>query len=214
MRDVREDFRKRVAELGVCLRHIKKLDQKAGVDPLVFRALKAGCYVQAYNLIESTATQVVAAIFDHLKRAGISFDDVREELKTFVLKHAKMHEPRKLAALLQQVAPDLLSRSVDPEKLFSGNIDVRKLRQLAGEICYRSGAKGKTQYLLTIKNARNDLAHGSRSFVEVGRDVTMPELRDHVAAAVWHMRSTVENVEAYLNAKNYLVPRNTAIAGA
>jgi hypothetical protein len=64
--------------------------------------------------------------------------------------------------------------------LFSGNIDAREIRETAKSYGFSDKTDGmKTQNgndLLKIKTNRNDLAHGDKSFSDVGKDASAEEL--------------------------------------
>ncbi|MDJ0636882.1 MAG: MAE_28990/MAE_18760 family HEPN-like nuclease, partial [Xenococcaceae cyanobacterium MO_188.B29] len=96
----------------------------------------------------------------------------------------------------------------DKEKLFSGNIDARKIKQTA-EIygfSYKTDPK-KTQDgydLLKIKTNRNDLAHGFKSFEEVGRDASADELLQIKKRVICYLREILQNIETYISKQEYL----------
>ena len=71
---------------------------------------------------------------------------------------------------------------------------------------YKTNAK-KTKDgrdLLTVKTNRNDLAHGFKSFEEVGRDATADELLKIQKRVICYLREILKNVETYISNKEYL----------
>ena len=58
--------------------------------------------------------------------------------------------------------------------------------------------------LLTIKVNRNDLAHGIKSFIEVGRDKTADELLEIKDKTISYLRRILKNIEIYLDNQEYL----------
>lgn len=96
----------------------------------------------------------------------------------------------------------------DKEKLFSGNIDARKIRktsEMYGFSCKTNSQKTKDgSDLLTVKTNRNDLAHGFKSFEEVGRDATADELLEIKKRVISYLKGILENIESYLSNKEYL----------
>jgi HEPN superfamily protein len=61
------------------------------------------------------------------------------------------------------------------EELASGNVDARLIREIA-KLYGFSVPSMKSDELLTVKTNRNDLAHGQKSFAEVGRDFDVARL--------------------------------------
>ncbi|NJR66204.1 MAG: hypothetical protein HC772_14175 [Leptolyngbyaceae cyanobacterium CRU_2_3] len=96
----------------------------------------------------------------------------------------------------------------DKEDLFSGNLDGMKIRSTATEY----GFSHLTDYvktghgsdLLTVKINRNDLAHGFKSFTEVGRDKTADQLLEIKNKVVKYLKQILQNIEQYLYNEEYL----------
>lgn len=60
------------------------------------------------------------------------------------------------------------------------------------------------QNLLLVRETRNDLAHGIKSFEEVGRDKTIDELLEIKEEVVEYLGQILENIQDYLDKKEYL----------
>jgi hypothetical protein len=212
----REDFEARVRELLAFIHHVERQSQESPQDdgPMIGQTLRAAAYLMTYNMVEATARNVVCAIFDRLSTERVSFDEVRTELKSVILRHARQKNPDELAPKLLLIATDIFIEAFDAEQLFGGNVDARELRKTAKMLGYSEHTHTDGAALLTIKTNRNDLAHGHKTFSELGRDVSVSELRQHVARAVWYMRAVLRNVEAYLVAGEYLAYSQSNPAGA
>lgn len=174
----------------------------------VFQTIKASALLLLYNLVESTATALVEAIFDEIRDGRHALSDVRREIRSIVYHRLKERTPEGDFVAMQDVAVEIVSVGFDRTKLFSGNVDARKIRETARRYGFSaeiSGLRVNTEHLLTVKNRRNALTHGAESFVEVGRNYTPGELMDierHVAS---YLDAIVKNVVVYLETKQYLV---------
>ena len=133
-----------------------------GIDPDLLKTLKASGFLLLYNLVESTMRNVIESVFDRLKRDGVSYDQIRPELKKIILKNLKNANPDIISKHTAAISVDIITAGFNKEKLFSGNIDQRKIRETASEY----GFSYETDYiigigndLLAIKANRNDLAH-------------------------------------------------------
>lgn len=211
MDTVREDFLVRVREVIACVQHVQKVSETAIDDSAhqTARSLRATIYLVAYNMVEATARNAICAIFDHLHGEKVSFDAVRRELKELVLTQVRKKKPNDLASRLGAIAVDIVCAAFEPEELFAGNVDARKLRETAGQLGYESNVRSDGSALLTIKDHRNDLAHGIKTFADVGRDVSMQDLRKQVASAIWYMRGVIRNIAAFVDGKKYLASNSS-----
>jgi hypothetical protein len=210
MRAVREDFRQRVHELAVYLQHVGQISEHAATikEHSTAKALRAGAYLLTYNLVEATARNAMTAVHDHLEIEGVSFDDLNLKLKRLILTQVRHRNPEKLAIAFGGIATDIVAVVFDPDHIFSGNVDARKLRESALQIGYRANRSAiagvAAASLRIVKDHRNDLAHGNKTFTEVGRDATVEDIRKHAVYAVLYMREVLRNVESYLKSGDYL----------
>ncbi|NEP89582.1 MAG: hypothetical protein F6K18_23635 [Okeania sp. SIO2C2] len=166
--------------------------------------LKASAYLLLYNLIESTMKDAIEAIFDELKNQGVSFDNIRPELQKIVLRNLKQKNPDKVLQKIVDISRDIITVGFDKEKLFSGNIDAKKIKEIAQEYGLSAKTKIDSSDLLTVKDNRNDLAHGIRPFAEVGKKISADELMEIKNKVVEYLRQILENIETYLDNQEYL----------
>jgi hypothetical protein len=54
-----------------------------------------------------------------------------------------------------------------------------------------------------MKN-RNDLAHGNKSFSEVGKDISIEDIRKVKEEVIAYIGQILNNIETYLDAREYL----------
>ncbi len=169
----------------------------------LFKTLKANGFLLLYNLIESTLKNAIEAIFDEFKGRAVTFDSCRSEVRKIVLKNLKKHDVDTLLPSITSISIDVLAATFRKEKLFSGNIDGRRIRGVAGEYGFQVPKK-KSDELLTVKTHRNDLAHGVKSFADVGRDfdvVRLEAIRNEVTV---FLEELLVNVADYINKQAYL----------
>ena len=182
--------------------------QIQSLDPELAKTLKANGFLLLYNLVKSTMRNAIEAIFEEFKNKSISFDQLKPEIKLIVLQNLKTPSPKKLYLTINQLSTDIITATFDREKLFSGNVDARLIKEIAEKygFSYQTDfTKTKNgQNLVVIKSNRNDLAHGIRSFEEVGRDKTIEELLKIKEEVVEYLRQILENIRDYLDNEEYL----------
>ncbi len=213
-----QDFNERSKEVGKYFIFLKSLEQGttklamegiAGkkvkeIDPELIKTLKASAFLLLYNLIESTMRDAIEEIFNELQNQGVSFDKIRPELKKIVIQNLKRRNPDKVLQKVVDISVDIITAGFDKEELFSGNIDTQKIKATAKEYGFSAKTKTDSSDLLTVKNNRNDLAHGIKSFAEVGKDKSADELIKIKKKVVKYLRQILENIEIYLENEEYL----------
>jgi hypothetical protein len=173
------------------------------------QTLKATGFLLLYNLIEATMRNGIEAIFTDITNKNISFDILKPEIQLIILDNVKKNKsPKNLLKNLNNISIDIISASFSSDKLFSGNVDSRKIKDIAGLYGFSCETDPlQTQNgndLLRIKNNRNDLAHGFKSFEEVGRGTNTEELLDIKDRVINYLQGIVENIEDYISKKEYL----------
>jgi hypothetical protein len=178
------------------------------VDPELLKTLKASGFLLLYNLVEATMKNVIEAIFDELKSEGVSYDEIRPELKKVVLRNLKKRNPDEIFSNIMEISVDIIAAGFNKRDLFSGNIDGKKIRETATEYGFSHSTDhvktGNGSDLLTIKANRNDLAHGVKSFSEIGRDKSADELLEIKSRVIRYLKQILKNIEIYLENKEYL----------
>lgn len=225
MEAVRSDFRKRVGEVNRYFRFVSHaamgnvnldFDQNGaaiipalGHDELV-KTLKATCYLVLYNLIEATMRGLVQRIFDEFRANGTRFDDCRSEIRRIILFNLRQRNPDKIMARLLDVARDMVTETFDAREEFLGTLDARAIRKTAARYGFDPPTEKTGWALYEVKNNRNDLAHGNKSFSDVGRDTTPDKLEQARKQTVVILFLTLRSVARYLQEQRYLSAHTAA----
>ncbi len=170
----------------------------------LMKTFKATCYLLLYNLVESTMRNAIEAIFDELSVQKVSFDDCREELRREILKNFKKRDMEKLLPKLLSLATDVTCKTFERSETFAGNLDARAIRATAKRFGFAEPTGRGYTLLQTVKDLRNDLAHGVKSFAEVGRNASPTDLENARNETVEILLKTLENIRAYLSNRDYL----------
>ncbi len=173
-------------------------------DEELLKTFKATCYLLLYNLVESTMRNAIEAIFDELKEKQASYDRCREELRREILKNFKRRDIDKLLPKLFSLARDIVHETFECTETFGGNLDARMIRSTANRFGF-AAPEGKYWMLQTVKNARNDLAHGVKSFADVGRNASPSDLELAQIQTIEILSKTLYNIKSYLQRQDYLI---------
>ena len=190
------------------------------------KILYATVYIQLYNLVEATVTRCLESVREAATVGGewypsdLSNELRREWVRTMAGTHRQLNEENRLKKAL-----DLFEELV-PEKPFAawsldrgggGNWDDTEIEGVSKRLgltllsrAARQAAKQPVRNergtMKLIKDLRNDLAHGSTSFVECGANVTVSELRLTADRAVKYLGEVVDAFSAAIGAYEFLRP--------
>lgn len=181
------------------------------------KILKSNALIMVYNLVESSIMGGILEIYDEVKSQGLSYRTVRKEIQqiwfSFMFnqvydKNAHYNSYRnKATEIITSILSDdiiVLDRKATD---ISGNLDADKIRDICDEhgISYMIPPECKGGAVLTdVKNKRNNLAHGTTSFVECGRDYTINDLIKIKGQTISFLNGILDGMKSYYNEKKYL----------
>lgn len=189
-----------LAERRLMSAHAKKHDEE-------LKIFRAGALLVIYNAVEASARLGILAIYDEVQRTGTSFDDLREDFRHKILSDFKSNVGEGRYKQIKSIALNLIDTSLDPQKLFSGNVDAKKLREAAQTYGFETNSEySLTQHgsdLLTVKTRRQDLAHGTESFSEVGKQYTTEDIVKIARYSLAYMSAILKHIDRYLDMQGY-----------
>jgi len=173
--------------------------------------LKATGFLVLYNLAEASMRDGVTAIHDAMKSTGVSFDQLRPDLRRVIAKNAVDGGVGQLAHFTD-LATDIVCKTFDATRVFSGNVDAKAIREVARKYGFDHRVPdqgGAGDSLLMVKTARNDLGHGIKSFVEVGREHSVADMLRTRDDVVRYLRAIVSNIAVFIENRGYLAASPT-----
>ncbi|WP_295198709.1 MAE_28990/MAE_18760 family HEPN-like nuclease [uncultured Brevundimonas sp.] len=172
------------------------------------RMFKAGAMLVLYNVVEASARGGIEAIYDEMAVNQVTFDDLRPALKRRIVQDFKANFSASNSDRISLLAHQMISESFNAEKLFTGNVDAKLIRDKAAIFGFNADTDyDKTHHgsdLVVVKRKRNDLAHGVVSFSEVGRDYTARDLYRLGQRVTRYIEAILLQVDAYLDNGDYL----------
>lgn len=188
----------------------------SSIDIEMTHILKANAFIILYNLIEATISNAIEDIHKVLMSdANLCVDTLNTTLTKMAFKNTNL--AHNIDFSIESVAKTILKTwlaehqkiiNSNRNPLFSGNVDARKIKEVAEHYGFSSttdAEKTRNGYnLLPIKTARNDLAHGSESFRNKGRETsidTLIEMKDEVSH---YLNCILDNIQDYLDTRSYL----------
>lgn len=186
-----------------------------GTNDDLNKILKSNLLLMLYNLIESTMSNAVEEIHNEIYLRTVSFNTLKIELRKRLIKYLKNNlNPDQFVTGINDIALDIVKQCFDKQKLFNGNIDSKKIRELSDNYGFSSNTDyNQTKHgscLVTIKGRRNDLAHGTFSFTEVGKDYSIGDLEKMKTETINYLTEIIGNIELYLTNQEYINVAATA----
>lgn len=221
MRDFIEEFEKRRSEVRRYLAVLLLTERRLGSGLLrpheeELKIFRAGALLIIYNAIEASARLGILAIYDEIVSTGTPFDDLKENFRVRILNDFRNNVGVEKFASLRAVAVDLIDSSLDSQKLFSGNVDAKKMREAASTYGFSTASEyHRTKHgkdLLTVKTRRQDLAHGTLSFSEVGKEYTTEDVVRIARFSLAYMSAILRHIDTYLDLEGYREPREAPAA--
>lgn len=180
--------------------------------------LKSNVSLMIYNIIEYTVANLVDSIYDEIRMNRLSYVDVNESIRALwrktILKSAsdpnanfstflKKNEEI-ISAILNNNALDMYSRYTLP----GGNLDgisIRETFESHGIQVKTNSQNYRPDILAGIKDNRNNLAHGSVSFVDAVREDSLADIRRNESFVTGFLDELIETVSTYISEQKYKV---------
>lgn len=180
--------------------------------------LKSNVSLMIYNIIEYTVANLVDSIYDEIRLNHLTYVDVNESIRELwrktVLKSA--NDPKAnfntflkkneeiINAILNNNELELYARNTLP----GGNLDgisIRQTFECHGIQVQTSSPNYRPDILEGIKESRNNLAHGSVSFVEAVREDSIVDIRKNETFVTAFLDELIDTVSVYIAEQKYKV---------
>ena len=220
-----EIYKDRIAEIELYFKSIKQLYENQHTSEIKYdfyaddflKMLKANALLMIYNLVESSIMGGIIEIYDEMKANGSSYNNVRKEIRDiwFYFKFNQVYDKKAHYNSYREKAMEIINSIMSDEIIsldrkatdISGNLNAEKIRQICKEhgIEYSIDANCRGGVVIDdVKNKRNNLAHGTISFVECGREYSVEELVKIKDETVKFLDGILAGMENYYNSKLYL----------
>lgn len=232
----RNDFDSKVCEVENYFSFLEKVEyeyvflfKKGEEKPFIindelFKILKANGFLILYNLIESTILNTVVAIFDEIKQQNLSYTDISEKIRLYWSKHKYKYDEtiteKRLFKRFHQIVDEIINNipiEIINRIEYGGSLDANKIQKVSNDLgidfstkhYYNEDKHGKC--LQKIKEYRNSLVHGKKSFSEIGREITYNEidnilgLKNYKDFTIEHLTHFLDSVEEYIKSEKYKI---------
>jgi hypothetical protein len=219
---IETDFRNRIAGVSYYLRSLRELEASHRTPGRGFyraattlAASRAASFIMIYNCVEFATRETIISMRKTMETDASAFTDLIGYWQQDIV-HAhfkkKLQDGVNHGALLQEFVAFVPGRVTWLHKQevvpFPGNIDHLKLIKFARDIGDRNWRPpSKTlggSDLATIKNARNELAHGEEAFEVVGGNYSVADIVDKLGRIRSFMCSYIRMMQRYETRRSYI----------
>jgi hypothetical protein len=184
--------------------------------------MRSNAFLILYNLVESTVYNAVITIFEEIsaKNPPLKYFDVIDKVKkywiyNFYSQYQYDEKTRKetIVNTFFELANQIFKNSMilaTRDLKYGGSIDADKIEKTAIDLgvnirTLKNGFNKDThgEAFDNVKQKRNWLAHGDKSFVEVGRDYPYNRLNDFRNYVAEHLEKFVASIESYIKNQEY-----------
>lgn len=185
--------------------------------------LRSTAYLLMYNLIESTIYNSIVSIFNEIEDKKLRYFDIIEELRSYWLnsryKHDNKSKKETIINTILQITNEIFNNTivlVSNQINYGGSLDTKNIINTANSMKIETGTlykkinEDKDQYeniFRGIKNNRNWLAHGEKSFIEVGSKSTYLQLQNAKTYVLLFLKEYISSVEKYINNEEYIAKK-------
>jgi len=218
------DFEKRVVEIEMYYKYIESIEEKNAMlyfphkithkflthDGELIKVFKANIFLMLYNLSEASIKQSISEIYDQISSEKLKYKDVIDEVKRIWInekhKNFKTIGTERIFNIISNIAEEIIEIKFDSEKVISGNIDGRKIREFSEKHGFSSKVHiraNEGRNLHVVKTQRNNLAHGVISFAECGRNYSITDLKIIKHEVIIYLRRILKNIDHYIQKREY-----------
>jgi hypothetical protein len=187
------------------------------IDRNFVKTQLATTYLLLYNLVEAVLTNIFLSIHDTIKEEEIAYDQLSENLKSIYVQSFKSMVRDSKSAIFESFLQREIRKRLnhvlttvehDKQKIFNGNITSKVVNKFfkdyGMELAEHDRSLSRSgDCLELIKNRRNELAHGSISFVDCGQSTSVDELERYFKEVKEYMNAIINGASKYLNEKMY-----------
>ncbi|KEQ28281.1 hypothetical protein N180_01210 [Pedobacter antarcticus 4BY] len=190
-------------------------------DSQKINIFRASTFLLLYNLVESTVFNSVITIFDSINsdrhNPKLKYFDVIDDVKKYWLDNVYKHDEKmKKDAVINNFIK--LSNLIFNESLvlasyyikYGGSLDAFKIQETAKSLGvnidklkdgYRKDIHGEA--FKEVQQKRNWLAHGEKTFAEIGQDYPFGRLDEFRQYIVEHLEKFIISIDDYIRDASY-----------
>lgn len=213
--DLLIDLTKKLNEMNVSGYSADYLDENEDINSLhvsqrLIDVMKSALYLLAYNQTESTMCSCLAEVYDKIDDNEVTYDELKPGIQKAVIRGLLKRYSGGGGTLVSTIDGKLSlnspKASFDVENVFSGNIKTESIHELKNaygiNVAWNASHKNGID-ITTLKDARNDLAHGNMSFSRYSSSKDLEVVIGEVNSSSSYLNAVISGFEQYVNNCEY-----------
>lgn len=178
------------------------------------RILKSNFLLMLYNLIEACVVSGMMEIYESLNDSESNYEDLIDEIRVLWSNYKidEIYTSSGIRSSYEKSVQDIIAQIINHQPIFlernalgiSGNLDARKIKELCDKHRIHYIASDKDGCLRTVKEKRQNLAHGDESFGDCARDMTLSDLEHIKDEVIKFIKDILNGMKDYYDNKQYL----------
>lgn len=213
MSDLQDFFDERKQEVDKFIQFIERIENEPIYSDEI-KILKSQAILMLYNLIEGTVNKGITSIFDDINDNSLKHDEASEQVRIMWLRYFKLHlndnggHQESLSNINSFISTHVnidmnIFRENNPSYFKAGTLDSVAIKSILKKFAIDFNS---SEYKLQeIKGERNALAHGEKSFIEVGQEKTVADVKNTMTKVIEFLGLYVTEIEKYINEQSYKI---------
>lgn len=178
---------------------------------------KSNVSLMIYNIIEFTVSNLIEGIYDEIKKQHLSYNDVSASIKTLwrktILKEASDPNAsfntflRKNEEIIDAIISNSTIEMTARKTISGGNLDAEIIKdtfEAHGIKIVTSSPNYRPDIFRSIKDKRNNLAHGSVSFIEAVREESIQDIKRDKEIVILFLDELIAMMEEYITKREFI----------
>jgi len=174
--------------------------------------LKSQALIMIYNLIEGSINKGIEYIFDSITDCNLKHHELSDDIRVMWLRYFNLHlddkgQNKKSLENLDKFVNDIVEinlenfRKSNKSYFSSGTLDSNAIKKILKK--FSIDCNFSEYQLQIIKNDRNFLAHGEKSFTEVSQTKSTSDIDNMKNKIIDYLDKYILLIEEYVNNEKY-----------
>ena len=179
----------------------------------LFKIMKSNFLLMLYNFVEAVFRKGMEDLYNHINDKKLSYSELHEEIQTlwrdFTIKQVYLPQTKldTYTASVQNMMEAVANGTpltLDVKMLdISGNLDAPQINKILLKHQIIRDYISDRGELGTVKERRNQLAHGNISFSEGAQNDTLSDLERYMKAVFTFMETVLQKIDEYDQQERY-----------
>lgn len=213
--DLLIELTKNLDEMNISGYNANYLDDNENIKSLhvsqrLVDVMKSALYLLAYNQTESTMSGCLAEVYDKIDDNEVGYDELKPGIQKAIVRGLLKKYSGSGNSLVNLVDGKLSLNSprasFDIKKIFNGNIKTKSIHDLNNEYGINivwNASHNNGRDITTLKDARNDLTHGNKSFSHYSSSKDLSVVIGEVNSSSSYLDAVITGFEQYVNNNEY-----------